>query len=160
MTEHPNTRTSTAPIGDPAGQWLGPAPSMAVRGRRSVWTGWIAFASVLMVMMGAFNAIEGLAGVLVDDFYVTAPGDVLVLDLTQWGWVHLVVGILVALTGIVLLTGAAWARVVTVVLAIGNAIAQLAFAAVYPVWSLIVIALCVMVIWAVIVHGDEVADDL
>ena len=157
MTEHPNLRDA---VGDPTEEWLAPVPSAAVRERPSVWTGWIAFASMLMILMGAFNAIEGLAGILVDDFYAPAPGNVLVFDLTQWGWVHLVVGILVALTGATLLTGAAWARVVTVVLAIGNAIAQLAFAAVYPVWSLIVIALCVVVIWAVVVHGDDVADDL
>lgn len=150
MSEHPNLG-----VGDPAGEWLGGPPD--VRVRRSVWAGWIAFASLLMIMMGSFNAIEGLAGVLVDDFYVAAPADVLVFDLTTWGWLHLVIGVLVALTGAALLTGAVWARVVTVVLAILNAIAQLAFAAVYPVWSLIVIGLCVTVIWAVVVHGDDVA---
>jgi hypothetical protein len=150
MSEHPNLG-----VGDPAGEWLGAPPD--ARGRRSVWAGWIAYASLLMIMMGSFNAIEGLAGVLVDDFYVAAPADVLVFDLTTWGWLHLVIGVLVALTGAALLTGAVWARVVTVVLAIHNAIAQLAFAAVYPVWSLIVIGLCVTVIWAVVVHGDDVA---
>lgn len=150
MSEHPNLG-----VGDPAGEWLGGPPD--VRVRRNVWAGWIAFASLLMIMMGSFNAIEGLAGVLVDDFYVAAPADVLVFDLTTWGWLHLVIGVLVALTGAALLTGAVWARVVTVVLAILNAIAQLAFAAVYPVWSLIVIGLCVTVIWAVVVHGDDVA---
>lgn len=154
MSEHPNLG-----VGDTAGDWLAPTPTVAVRERRSVWAGWIAFASLLMIMMGSFNAIEGLAGVLVDDFYVAAPADVLVFDLTTWGWLHLVIGVLVALTGAALLTGTTWARVVTVVLAILNAIAQLAFAAVYPVWSLIVIGLCVTVIWAVVVHGADVTDD-
>jgi hypothetical protein len=155
MSEHPNLGSS---IGDPTDRWLGPAPGVAaeaVRGRRSVWAGWIAFASQMMIMMGAFNAIEGLTGVLVDDFYVATAQDVLVFDVTTWGWIHLVVGVLVAITGAALLTGATWARVLTVVFTILNAVAQLAFAAVYPVWSLIVISLCVVVIWAVVVHGDE-----
>lgn len=160
MSEHPNFGS----IEDPADPWLRPAAGVAaetVRGRRSVWAGWIAFASLMMIMMGAFNAIEGLTGVFVDDFYVTTPENVLVFDVTTWGWVHLVVGVLVAITGAVLLTGAAWARVLTVVFAILNAVAQLAFAAVYPVWSLIVITLCVVVIWAVVVHGgDEFPEDL
>ena len=120
----------------------------------SIWAGWIAFAALLMIMMGAFNAIEGLTGVLTD-FYVVAPEDVLVFDLTTWGWIHLVVGVLVALTGVALLARATWARVVTVVLAVLNAVAQMAFVAVYPVWSVIVIGLCAVVIWAVVVHGHE-----
>ena len=156
MSEHPHLRE----FDGMAGEWRpDPVPVEDVGGRSSAWTGWIGFAGVIMVMIGAFNAIEGMAGLLTDDFYVVSPSDVLVFDLTGWGWVHTVVGILVALTGIALLTGAAWARVVTVVLVILNAAAQLAFVAVYPVWSLVVITLCVVVIWAVVVHGDEADPD-
>lgn len=143
-----------------AGDWdLARTPARTTLGQvdrgRTVWTGWIGFAAVMMVMIGAFNAIEGLAGLLTDDFYLVAPSSVLAFDLTAWGWVHTIVGVLVALTGAALLSGSAWARVITVVLLILNSVAQLAFIAVYPLWSLIVITLCVVVIWAVIVHGDD-----
>jgi len=154
MSEHPNLG-----VGASEAEWLASPPDPEPPQRRSVWAGWIAFASLLMIMMGSFNAIEGLAGILVNDFYVAAPADVLVFDLTTWGWLHLVIGVLVALTGLALLTGSAWARVVTVMLAIFNAITQVAFAAVYPVWSVIVIGLCVTVIWAVVVHGGDLTDD-
>jgi hypothetical protein len=150
MSEHVDHRLD----GQVAG-WSPPTRHRAVPGPTSRWTGWIAFASVLMVMMGVFNAIEGLAGVLADDFYLVTPGTVLVFDLTTWGWIHLVVGGLAALAGVALLAHAAWARVVTVVLAVLNAVAQMAFAAVYPVWSVMVIGLCAVVIWALVAHGDE-----
>ena len=158
MSEHPRLDRL-----DDSRSWLEPAPRAATEPGSgepgSVWTGWIAFAAILMIMMGAFNAIEGLVGVLTDDFYVVAPQDVLVFDLTTWGWIHLVVGGLVAVTGAALLAGSTWARVVTVVLAVVNAVAQMAFVAVYPVWSVIVIGLCAVVIWAVVVHGDEAAPE-
>jgi hypothetical protein len=156
MSEHPRLRE----FDDMAGDWPSDlVPGDRVGDRRSGWVGWIGFAGVIMIMIGAFNAIEGMAGVLTDDFYVVSPSDVLLFDLTGWGWIHIVVGVLVALTGAALLTGASWARVVAVVLVIINAVAQLAFISVYPVWSLIVITLCVVVIWAVIVHGDETGLD-
>ena len=154
MSEQPHLYRETT------GEWLDPTSRAPAPGRRSVWAGWIAFAGMMMVMVGVFNAIEGLAGILVNDFYVAAPENVLVLDLTAWGWLNLVGGILLALTGTALLIGAAWARVVAVILMILNAIAQLAFAAVYPVWSLIVIGLSVVAIWAIVVHGDEAAEDM
>jgi hypothetical protein len=151
MSEHPRLG-----VDDVAATWhLAQAPGGRVDRRRTVWTGWIGFAAAMMVMIGAFNAIEGLAGLLTDDFYLVAPTAVLAFDLTGWCWVHTIVGVLVALTGLVLPSGAAWARVLTVLLLVLNAAAQLAFIAVYPLWSLIVITLCVVVIWAVVVHGDE-----
>lgn len=121
--------------------------------------GWLAFAGVLMVMTGGLNATKGLAGVLADEFYVVAPADVLTLDFTAWGWLHIALGGSVLLTGFALLAGARWARPATVVLVVVNAIAQVAWATVYPVWSAVVISLCVAVIWAVVLHGDETAAD-
>jgi hypothetical protein len=157
MSGHPHL----GEVDDMAGDWRWVSvPGDRVGDRRGGRAaGWIGFAGVIMIMIGAFNAIEGLAGLLAEEFYVVPPSDVLMFDLTGWGWVHTIVGVLVALTGAALLAGASWARVVTAVLLILNAAAQLAFVAVYPVWSLIVITLCVVVIWAVIVHGDEAGLD-
>jgi hypothetical protein len=127
--------------------------------RPSPWTGWIGFAGIVMVVTGAFTVIEGMVALFDGDYYVVGPENVLVLDLTGWGWTHLVIGVLIVLAGTGLWTGAAWARVVAVVFAAVNAVVQLGFVAVQPVWSTIVIALCVVVIWAVVVHGSEMARD-
>jgi hypothetical protein len=129
MSEHPYSRTS--PVQDPAGDSWNVGQARGADNRRtSMWAGWIAFAGVMMVMIGAF-------------------------DLTAWGWIHLIAGGLIAITGIALLAGQGWARPVTVVLAGLNVIVQLTFIAVYPVWAIIAIALCIMVIWAIVVHGNE-----
>ena len=154
MSEHPRLEGPTAPVAD----WLEPPTRTGIRTRTSAWTGWLVFAGVLMVMTGALNATKGLAGVLADEFYVVAPAEVLALDFTAWGWLHIAVGCLVALTGAALLAGARWARPVTVVVVVLNAVAQVAWVTVYPVWSAVVITLCVVVIWAVVLHGDT-ADD-
>jgi hypothetical protein len=119
--------------------------------------GWIWFAGIMMIIIGTFNAIEGLVALFKNEYYVVGPQNVLVFDVTGWGWVNLLLGALVALAGIALFSGAPWSRIVAVVLAVVNAIAQLAFVAVQPIWSIIVIALCVVVIWAVVVHGAEAA---
>jgi hypothetical protein len=123
--------------------------------RETGWLGWIWFAGIMMIVMGAFNAIEGLVALFRGEYYVVTEEQVLVFDITAWGWITLLIGVLVALAGAALLSGAAWARVVAVVLAVVNAVAQLAFVSVHPLWSTIVIALCVTVIWAVVVHGAE-----
>lgn len=123
--------------------------------RETGWLGWIWFAGIMMIVMGSFNAIEGLVALFRGEYYVVTEEQVLVFDITAWGWITLLIGILVALAGGALLSGAAWARVVAVVLAVVNAVAQLAFVSVHPLWSTIVIALCVTVIWAVVVHGSE-----
>jgi hypothetical protein len=123
--------------------------------RETGWLGWIWFAGIMMIVMGSFNAIEGLVALFRGEYYVVTEQQVLVFDITTWGWITLLIGILVALAGAALLSGAAWARVITVVLAVVNAIAQLAFVSIHPLWSTIVIALCVTVIWAVVVHGSE-----
>jgi hypothetical protein len=125
----------------------------------SPWTGWIGFAGIVMVVTGAFTVIEGMVALFDHDYYVVGPENVLVLDLTGWGWTHLVIGVLIALAGTGLWTGAAWARVVAVVFSAINAVVQVGFVAVQPVWSTIVIALCVVVIWAIVVHGTEMAGD-
>ncbi|WP_236792076.1 hypothetical protein [Amycolatopsis sp. GM8] len=121
-----------------------------------MWVGWIWFGGAMMILLGMFNVIQGLVALFNKNYYVVGPQGLLVFNLTGWGWIHLIVGALAVVAGIFLFTGAAWARVVAVVLAVVNAVAQLAFLSAYPVWSTIIIALDVLVIWAVIVHGREV----
>jgi len=136
------------------------APSYSRSRSRTVstaWATWIWFAALMMIMMGTFTAIFGLVALFNDTYYTVGPQGLLVFDITQWGWVHLILGVLAVAAGIALFSGAMWARVVAVGLAMINAIAQLAFMSAYPVWAMIVIALDVLVIWALIVHGGELA---
>ncbi|WIY00854.1 hypothetical protein QRX60_43520 [Amycolatopsis mongoliensis] len=148
MSEHTQPRTGAPGAGAPPSP-----PDRAVARSRRV--GWIWFAGVITVLAGLFNVVEGLVALFARDYYVLSPVGLLVFDLTGWGWLHLIVGILAVLTGLALFTGAQWARVVAVALAGFNALAQLTFLSAYPVWGVVVIALDVLVIWAVVVHGDE-----
>jgi hypothetical protein len=127
----------------------------ATRNHSTAWVGWLWFAAAMMIMMGSFNAIAGLVALFEDQYYRIGPQGLLVFDLTQWGWILLVFGALAVAAGVALFSGALWARIVTVALASINMLAQMAFMPVQPVWALITIAVDVLVIWAVIVHGDE-----
>lgn len=138
----------------------GDAPAAHRHGgnRITVWSGWTWFAAIVMVLTGVFNAVEGLVALLNRAFYVSNGEDLVLLDLTTWGWVHLLLGILVGFAGLALLSGTMWARVVAVAVASVNAIAQVTFISAYPVWSTIVIALSILVIWAIVVHGRDATD--
>jgi hypothetical protein len=119
----------------------------------------------MMFMIGAFHLIAGLAGVFEDEIYTVVPavgteasGDLYYLqfDATTWGWIHTIVGIVILLAGFSLLSGAVWARTVGVILAVISAIANFAWLPWYPVWSIVMIAVSVTVIWALTVHGRDV----
>jgi hypothetical protein len=119
--------------------------------------GFIVFAAVMMIMSGVFQALAGLIAIFENEFYVAARKYLFEFDVTSWGWIHLILGVIVALAGFSLLSGATWARVVGITLAVLSAIANFAFIPYYPFWSLLIIALDVFVIWALAVHGGKVA---
>lgn len=119
--------------------------------------GGVVFAAMLMILAGTFQAVQGLVALVNDDFYVTGEEYIFRFDLTTWGWVHLVLGVIVGLAGAALLRGAAWARTMAVVLAGLSILANFLWLPHYPVWSLTVIAFDVFVIWALVVHGRDVA---
>lgn len=111
-------------------------------------TGGMVFAATIMLTLGIWQIIVGIAAIAEDDFFVVAPNYTYEIDTTAWGWIHLALGAVVAVTGFFLFTGAAWARVVGIGLAILSAIANFLFLPYYPLWALLVIALDVFVIWA------------
>jgi hypothetical protein len=115
------------------------------------------FAAIMLILIGVFQALDGLAAILQNEIYLTTRNYVFKLDISTWGWIHLVLGVVVVLAGIALLSGQTWARVVGIVLAALSAIANFMFIPYYPFWSLLVIALDVVVIWALAVHGRELA---
>ncbi len=122
----------------------------------SAWTGWIAFAGVVMVMLGIFHAIQGLVAIFNDEYYLVGKSGLVVnVDYTAWGWVHLLGGIILMAAGVAVFSGQIWARTVGVILALVSAIVNVGFLAAYPVWSLMMIALDVTVILALTVHGSE-----
>lgn len=113
------------------------------------WRGWITFAGVMMILLGAFSIIEGLVALFRPDYYLVGSGGlVLSVSYTGWGWIHLLLGILVLAAGFGVLAGQTWARVVGIVLASLSALLNLVFIAAYPMWAIIVIAVDVAVIFA------------
>ena len=123
----------------------------------SAWVGWVVFAAVIAIMMGAFEAIEGLVAIFKDDYYlVPSTGLVVSVDYTVWGWVHLVLGVLAVAAGIGLLQGRNWGRFVVIALAGLSALVNLGFLSAYPVWSTIIITLDVIIIYALTVHWKDV----
>jgi hypothetical protein len=138
----------------------GPAPHVSYPPEPSAWTGWVVFGGVMLIMMGAFQVIEGLVALFDDGFYaVRSNGLVVHVDYTTWGWVHLIIGVVAVLAGAGLLVGNMAARVVGVLAAFLSAIVNLAFISAYPIWSAIMITIDVIVIYAIIVHGRELKDD-
>jgi hypothetical protein len=120
------------------------------------WVGWIIFAAVLTIMMGVFHAIAGLVALFKDGYYLVASEDLVVsFDYTAWGWTHLLLGVLFVAGGAALLSGRTWARAMVTVVAVISCFANFAFISAYPVWSVTMLAVSVLVIWAVVVHGDE-----
>jgi hypothetical protein len=122
----------------------------------TAWTGWVIFGGVMLIMMGAFQIIQGLVALFDDGFYlVRANGLVVNVNYNTWGWVHTIIGAVALLAGVGLMAGNMAARVVGVAAAFLSALVNLAFLSAYPVWSAIVITLDVIVIYAIIVHGGE-----
>jgi hypothetical protein len=120
--------------------------------------GWTAFAGIMMIMMGTFHAMAGFVAILENELYVTTPNYLFQLDVTTWGWVHLVFGALVLIAGFGLFTGAVWARTIGVILAVLSAIANFAWIPYYPVWSIVMIGVAVFVIWALTAHGRDIVE--
>jgi len=125
--------------------------------RNSGWaTGLAVFAGVIMIMVGIFQALSGLSAIINDKFYVVTPNYAYEIDVTGWGWIHLILGIVVALAGFYVLTGRLWARIIGITMALFSAIANFFFIPYYPVWSVLIIALDVFVILALATYrGDR-----
>jgi hypothetical protein len=123
---------------------------------RTAWAGWVAFGGVMLIMVGAFQIIQGLVALFDDGFYLVGSNGLVVdVNYNTWGWIHTVIGVVAVLAGVGLLAGNMVARVVGIVFAFLSALVNLAFISAYPVWSAIMITLDVIVIYAIIVHGRE-----
>jgi hypothetical protein len=125
--------------------------------RSDVAIGFTAFAAWIMILIGTFHVIDGLSAIFKDEFFVPVNGYLFKFDVTTWGWVHLIGGIIVILAGAGLFSGAVWARTVAVFVAGASAIASFVYLPWYPIWAIIIITLDVIVIWALTAHGRDIA---
>jgi hypothetical protein len=130
------------------------ANTMSARSPRR--SGWLDFAGYLMVVAGTFHIVAGLVALLKNEVFVATQNSLLVFDYTQWGWVHLIFGIVLCLSAASLFANRFWGRFVAIFLATLSAIANFSFIQAYPLWSIMIIALDIMIIYAVATHpGDE-----
>ena len=123
--------------------------------------GWVvgmaAFAVIMMVMISIFHAIEGLSALFTNEIYLVGARYVFAFDLTAWGWIHLLLGILLIVAGLGVRTGQLWARSVGIGLVAVSMIGNFLFIPYYPLWSVLIIALDVFVIWALCVYNKDAA---
>jgi hypothetical protein len=122
------------------------------------WTGWIGFAAVMMMIIGGITFFEGLVAVIRDEYYVVTGKQVLVFDLTTWGWIMLFWGILLFIGGLGLAAKSGWARWFTIVAVSLNLLAQLGFLGntEFPLWTLTVVALEATVLFALTARWGRV----
>jgi hypothetical protein len=119
--------------------------------------GWVAFAGFTLVLLGTFQVAQGAAALVEEEYFaVRRSGLALDISYTWWGWTHVVVGVGLLAAGVGVLAGQTWARVVGTLVALAGAVVNLAFLAAHPLWSTVMIALAVVVIMALTVHGSEI----
>jgi hypothetical protein len=109
-------------------------------------------------MAGIFQFVAGLVGIIEDEFYVVSTKWVFEFDVTTWGWIHMILGVVLFLSGLGILGGNVLARTVGVIVAGLAAVANFLWLPYYPVWSIVMIFLAVAVIWALTVHGRDITD--
>jgi hypothetical protein len=125
------------------------------------WVGWIGFAGFMMMLGGIFQAISGLVGIFNGAFFAVSNSSnqlLIIHDVKTWGWVNLITGAIIVAAGLSLFSGTTWARAIAVILAMFSAVANLVSINLYPAWSIICLTISVLVIYAVIVHGNELRE--
>lgn len=124
----------------------------------TAWVGWVFFGATLLVLIGAMQIVEGLGAIFKPDYFVSTENSTFVLSLTQWGWTHLIIGVLALMGGIGTLAGVAWARILSVVITGLAMLASIAYITTFPLWSTFVLVIGAFVIYALTVHGDEASE--
>ncbi len=125
------------------------------------WVGWVYFAGILLILKGLAQGFLGITALVNNHYLFVTANNTLVLstaDATAWGWIHLALGVLVLAVGFSVLHGSTWARAIAVIFTGLAFLANMAFLGVFPVWSIVAMLVDVLVIYALIVHGDEARD--
>ncbi|MGH8877829.1 MAG: DUF7144 family membrane protein [Stackebrandtia sp.] len=122
---------------------------MTTNDTRQAWAvGGTVFAATAILVIGCFQVIMGVSALFEDEIFVDGPNYTYAIDITGWGWIHLILGVIMMLTGIFLYTASVWARGVGIALAVMSAVSNFFFLPYYPLWSIVVIALDIFAIWA------------
>jgi hypothetical protein len=119
------------------------------------YSGWIAFAGIMMLILGSLDALWGFAGIVNDEIVVVGGRGAIIFDITAWGWIHLILGLGVAATGLGLITGNAAARVAGIFLVALNAIAQIVWFPAAPLWAFLMIILDTVIIYQLTVNWER-----
>jgi hypothetical protein len=130
---------------------------MEARTARKGDSGWAAFAGVIMFVVGSLDALWGLAAILNDDVVIVGGHGAIIADITMWGWVHLILGSAIALTGLGLLTGNTAARVFGVFFVAVNAVSQIVWFSSAPLWAFLLILLDVIILYQLTARWDAQA---
>jgi hypothetical protein len=119
---------------------------------QDAWSGWIGFAGIVIIIVGAMDMLQGLVAILEDEYVVATTKGLAILDVTAWGWATLIWGAILILAALALLGGAGWARWLVIIGVSVNAIQQIAFLAnfpqAYPLWNILIVALNIVVLYA------------
>jgi hypothetical protein len=121
------------------------------------YSGWAAFAGVVMFIVGSLDALWGLGAILNDDIVVVGGQGALIADITTWGWIHLLLGSAVALTGVGLLMGSTISRWMAVIIVAIHAISQIVWFPAAPLWAFLIIILDVTIIYQLTARWDQQA---
>lgn len=125
-------------------------------GRSGFAVGVTAAAGIILMIGGICQGLQGLVAIFENEFYATTQNWILKFDVTTWGWIHLIVGVVAVLAGIGLFSGQVWARTVAVLVAALSIVVNFAWLPYYPIWSIVLIAFNLFVIWAVTAHGRDI----
>jgi hypothetical protein len=125
----------------------------------SGWVAWLLFAAVMLILIGTFDLVTGLIALFNDGYFVVRHENLLVpVSYTAWGWTHIVLALIAFATGFGLMVGAVWARVAGVAVAFLNIIVMFGFMSAYPWLAVLVIIFSLVTMWAIVVHGGEIAE--
>lgn len=124
------------------------------------WAGWLVFASLMLFLTGIFHIIVGLVALFKETIYISSTNVTWILNYNQWGWTHIIGGAFILLAASSLMQGGLFGRSFAVIMALLSAIANMTFIPIYPIFSLLIITIDILVIWAATVHGKELSNSV
>jgi hypothetical protein len=119
------------------------------------WVGWVYFAGILMLVRAFFQGFLGVVALTKNTFYAVTPNQLAVFNFSAWGWIHIVLGILLLTAGFSVFAGGAWGRIIGVIVTAMSLFAGLVFLPAYPIWGVITLVIDAFIIYALVVHGAE-----
>jgi hypothetical protein len=122
------------------------------------WVGWIYFAGMMLVVSSVFQAFMGIVALTHSSFYLVTGSTLSVYNFTTWGWIHLLLAVVLLFAGFSVLSGHLFGRIVATIVVALSIIANLIFLPAYPVWSVAVLVIDALVLYALVVHGNEVSE--